>query len=167
MSNDGGLTWSKPEPTELAASSSPAMLMQIPTTGDLLVVWNQASPDEILAGLARHRLSCAVSSDEGRTWKHHRNLESLDDVAYVEPPPIQIYQMVNWLDGYQQPIDRGRYHRAPGPVRSTYAAGTFVGEHAVICYDYGWRPDEAAGRMRLFGTKVKVIPIDWFYRGPT
>ena len=164
-SNDNGLSWSRPEPTTLASSSAPALVTQIPTTGDLLVVWNQASPEEIFSALGRHRLSCAVSQNEGKTWKHFQNLESLDDVSYIEPPEIKVYQMVNWLEGYKQPIDRKRYPRAPGPVRATYAASTFVGDHAVICYDYGWRPDANTGKNKVFGTKIKVIPIPWFYQG--
>ena len=49
-----------------------------------------------MIGVYRHRLSTAVSKDDGETWEHHKNLESLDDVTYVEPdgagalPPGQV-----------------------------------------------------------------------------
>ena len=44
---------------------------------------------ETLQGLYRHRLSWAISKDEGLTWQNHKNLESLDDVSYIEPTPIE------------------------------------------------------------------------------
>ena len=40
---------------------------------------------EIADGLARMRMSCAISKDDGETWQHFRNLESLDDAGYIEP----------------------------------------------------------------------------------
>ena len=162
-SADGGVSWSKPQPSGLAAADAPPTTARLPGSGDLLVIWNQASPDEIACGLARHRLSCAVSSDEGRTWKHFRNLESLDDECHLPVPPLQVYQQP--IDGYKQPIDRNRYHRAPGAVRCAYSAITFVGSDAVVCYDYGWRPDPVTGRRKHFGTKVKVVPCEWFTEG--
>ena len=162
-SADGGVSWSKPQPSGLAAADAPPTTARLPGSGDLLVIWNQASPDEIACGLARHRLSSAVSSDEGRTWKHFRNLESLDDECRLPVPPLQVYQQP--IDGYKQPIDGNRYHRAPGAVRCAYSAITFVGTDAVICYDYGWRPDPVTGKRKHFGTKVKVVPCEWFTEG--
>ena len=159
-SSDGGVRWSKPQPSGLAAADAPATTARLPGSGDLLVIWNQASPEEIAGGLARHRLSTAVSADEGRTWDHFRNLESLDDECRLPQPPVQVYQQP--IEGYRQPIDRRRYHRAPGPVRCAYSAITFVGTDAVVCYDCGWRPDPVTGRRRTFGTRIKVVPCDWF-----
>ena len=75
ISDDEGLTWSLPQPTELASSYSPCRLRTIPTTGDLLCVWNQVSGDEIRRGFRRSRLSLAISTDDGGSWGHFKTLE--------------------------------------------------------------------------------------------
>ena len=53
FSGDGGNTWSYVEPTHVASSYSPAMLRRIPTTGDLLCIWNNVGADEIRNGFRR------------------------------------------------------------------------------------------------------------------
>jgi len=68
FSKDQGLRWSKPEPTQLTSPSSPASIKRIPSTGDLLLLWNNATK-------TRTPLTCAVSKDEGETWGHIKNLE--------------------------------------------------------------------------------------------
>jgi len=67
-STDGGLTWSPPVTTGLAAPVAPATIKRIPSTGDLLLIWNH-SPDR------RVPLSAAISRDDGETWEHIRDLE--------------------------------------------------------------------------------------------
>ncbi|QDU60151.1 Sialidase precursor [Planctomycetes bacterium Pan216] len=65
LSDDGGASWSTPEPTELASPDSPAVLARIPSTGDLLVLWNNvASP----SNWPRTPLTAALSRDEGASW---------------------------------------------------------------------------------------------------
>ena len=76
-SRDQGETWSTPEPTDLAAAPrSPVKVGRIPSTGDLLVVWNN-SPDR------RSPLSTAISEDEGKSWKHVKNLEQDPQYTYA------------------------------------------------------------------------------------
>jgi hypothetical protein len=67
-SSDRGETWSQPEPMELDSPLSPQSIKRIPSTGDLLLVWNN-SPKE------RFPLTTAISHDEGRTWDHINNLD--------------------------------------------------------------------------------------------
>ena len=77
QSSDQGLTWSEPEPMMLLCPESPTAMARIPSTGDLLVVFNNTfDPTRRI----RRPLTSAISPDEGRTWKHFRNFES--DVAY-------------------------------------------------------------------------------------
>jgi len=88
-SSDGGESWTKVETTDLAMSNSPCALCRIPTTGDLLLVWNQMSAEEICRGHRRSRLSLAISEDDGQTWGRLRTLElgpGVEDVEWVEPP---------------------------------------------------------------------------------
>ena len=76
-SRDQGETWSTPEPTDLAAAPrSPVKVGRIPSTGDLLVVWNN-SPDR------RSPLSTAISQNEGKSWKHVKNLEQDPQYTYA------------------------------------------------------------------------------------
>ncbi len=182
-SDDRGETWHEPAATDLACPPSPCTIKRIPKTGDLLVIWNQVSRWESMQGLFRHRLSCAVSSDEGETWHHHRNLESLDDTTHVEPVGVSTVL----LGPARQPIDRARYHRAPGVLRYSYPSCTFFKDTAVITYGasvlgdpevigrtysldfdalaekFGFTPSPKNPAKKLGNNKVRVLSIDWFY----
>ena len=159
ISEDQGATWSKIEPTCLSTDGSPCLLRRIPSTGDLLVIWTQTSAEEFQMYLTRHRLTCAVSRDEGKTWGNFRNLESLDDTAWVEPAEIKRYQVDPKYPGYHQPEDRKRYHRAPGALRVGYPTCTFVGDRAIITYGYGCADDP----IGYVACKIRVLGVGWFY----
>src|SRR5699024_517994 len=74
-SSDRGETWSPVEPSNIPSPVSPAMIEKIPGTGDWLLVWNNNDgSDSDLEG-KRTPLTAAVSSDEGKTWKHIQNIE--------------------------------------------------------------------------------------------
>jgi len=175
-SEDKGKTWLEVQPTPLIGPPAPCSLVRIPGTGDLLAVWSQVSAMEVMEGLYRHRLSTAVSSDGGVTWKHFRNLESLDDTAKVD-------DAVPWVVLFgpaRQPVDRKRYHRAPGPLRASYPTCTFAGGRAIITYGlstlgdkevitrtYGMDYDDVVRKLGMGpearANKVCVMPVDWFY----
>jgi len=185
-SEDGGETWLEAEPTDLVCKAGPMCLKRLPDSDDLLVIWNQVSAWEQMIGIYRHRLTCAISSDGGVTWKNHKNLESLDDVSYLEPGPIE-----HRLTGARpcQPIDRVRYHRAPRPLRMDQPACAFhdgtaivfhghgvLGNPDVITNMYGMDFDDVCARFgfkpwpgtdarhRVLGNnKIHVVPIEWFY----
>ncbi len=83
-SDDGGDTWSEPgQLSTLKAPEAPATLRRIPSTGDLLLVWNNTFAPDAGHGGRRTPLTAAISSDDGRTWSHIRNLESRDDRSYA------------------------------------------------------------------------------------
>jgi hypothetical protein len=161
ISKDGGISWSNPEPVQLAASYSNTKLMRIPSTGDLLLIWNQISTAEILSGLSRHRLSTAISRDEGASWSNFCNLESLDDRAHIEPPSSvpQVYRMKDY--GYRQPIDPKSYPHAPSCLRVCYPTVAFWKNEVAITYDYGF--GGAAALKDGSATKIKIVSIDWLY----
>jgi len=175
-SPDRGHTWLEAEPTDLALTPSPSPLRRLPKTGDLLVIWNQTSRWENMIGLYRHRLSCAISKDEGETWQHHKNLESLDDTTRVEVDGFET--LVS--GGYRQPLDRVRYHRAPAPLRFNQPTCCFLDDKVIITYGmcvWGDKPvitetyrmdyDELMRKAGLApydrGNKVRVLSTDWFY----
>lgn len=79
-SSDGGETWSEPAATMLLGSAAPASLSRVPTTGDILVVWNH-NPGASM----RNPLTAAISSDEGKTWTNFKNLEDAAGDAWAYP----------------------------------------------------------------------------------
>ena len=85
---DQGQTWYSMQPTELASSQAPPMLVRIPSNGDLLCVWNQVSGEEIRRGFHRGRLSAAISKDSGLTWGHFKTIElqeGMEDGGRIAP----------------------------------------------------------------------------------
>ncbi|MFH0965902.1 MAG: sialidase family protein [Planctomycetota bacterium] len=161
-SSDGAETWSDPEPTPLAAAYAPCASARMPD-GNLLAIWNQNSLEEDLIGLRRHRLTCAVSEDDGNTWKHFRNLEGLDDRAFFPDRPLNwdVFSY-NHEAPYRQPEDRALYPHVPGPLRCAYPAVAFAGKTAVIAYDYG----AAVGVFDQAYVRTRSLPLEWFYENP-
>ncbi len=72
-SDDGGETWSPLAPSNIVSPLSPASIERIPSTGDLLLVWNDGA-DPRCQG-QRRPFSAAISKDEGKTWG---NIKTLD-----------------------------------------------------------------------------------------
>ena len=176
-SRDGGLTWYPAEPTELASSQSPPLLIRIPRTGDLLCIWNQVSGAEIRRGFLRGRLSAAVSTDDGLTWGHFRTLElqpGMDEVARVAPE----FPMPRHLVG------RSPFSHLPDDFAMfTYPNVDIVEEQVFVRYLRAWaravegreaRPvDDQAPRMwprhedreaeMQFESVLRQYPLAWFY----
>ena len=129
---NGGKTWLSVLPTELSSSQSPPILVRMPTTGDLLCVWNQVSCEEIHRGFLRGRLSAALSKDSGMTWTNFKTLElqeHMDDVARVAPE-FPIARRVVGRPGLGQLPD--------GFAMFTYPNVDIVGETVFIRYSRMW-----------------------------
>ncbi|MGH9397255.1 MAG: sialidase family protein [Terriglobia bacterium] len=175
-SSDGGDTWCSVQPTDLASSQSPPLLIRLPQTGDLLCVWNQASGEEIRRGMLRNRLSSAISEDSGVSWKHFKNIElseGVADVAYVTPEfPIP-----------RQILGRPGLGQLPDAFAMfTYPNVDIVGDHVFIRYSRMWpepKKGEAAtnklpttasaadthAEAEMKGEPVlRIYPLEWFYR---
>ena len=75
-SSDGGETWSKLESLGVRAPEAPSTLRRIPSTGDLVLIFNDTFTPGAGHGGKRTPLTAAISSDEGLTWKNVGNLES-------------------------------------------------------------------------------------------
>jgi sialidase-1 len=82
-SDDGGDTWSRAASWGVQAPEAPSTLRRIPSTGDLLLIYNDTFVRGAGHGGQRTPLTAAVSSDDGRTWKHRRNLETDTDSTYA------------------------------------------------------------------------------------
>ena len=82
-SSDGGETWSEPASWGVRAPEAPATLRRIPSTGDLLLIWNDSFTEKAGHGGKRNPLTAAISQDEGKTWIHKRNIESTAGETYA------------------------------------------------------------------------------------
>ncbi len=90
---DGGETWSAPGPTELEAPVSPVSIKRIPSTRDLLVIWNDRSQRTDGEPFSRRTpLTSAISRDEGKSWGGVKNIESDHSRTYC-------YTSVTFVDG--------------------------------------------------------------------
>ncbi|MGI5818477.1 MAG: sialidase family protein [Armatimonadota bacterium] len=100
-SADRGVTWSEPEPMGVGAPVAPSTITRIPSTGDLLMVWNDCFRDDPEAEEMRTPLTAAISRDEGGSWEHLRDLETARDlwfaytsVTFVDDRALLTY----WVD---------------------------------------------------------------------
>ena len=84
-SEDGGETWSEPSSLGPIAPEAPATLRRIPSTGDLLLIWNKNLDPSASHGGKRTPLNVAISKDEGETWILERELETNPNLSYSYP----------------------------------------------------------------------------------
>lgn len=71
FSTNDGTSWSVIEPTKIISPLSPASMKRIPSTGDLLLVWNNNGKNQ-----KRIPLNVAVSKNEGKDWEHIKTIEN-------------------------------------------------------------------------------------------
>ena len=81
-SNDKGETWSPVARSNIKSPVSPASIERIPSTGDLLLVWNNNGGDDPAIKGKRTPLTVAISKDEGNTWQKIKNVEDDPDGWY-------------------------------------------------------------------------------------
>ena len=75
-STDQGVNWGKIELIkELEAPLSPASIIRLKQTGDLLLIWNNNAQ-------ARNPLNSAISRDDGKTWENIRIVDKKDGPAW-------------------------------------------------------------------------------------
>ena len=156
-SADGGTTWTAVLPSMLANSGSPVRLRRIPSTGDLLLVWNQVSREEVSRGYRRGRLSAAISKDGGHSWENHKTIElstGLEDIARIPPEsPITMVRSRHHV-GYL-PEEYAYYH---------YANVTFAGDRVFVVYNRGM-PLRGIAELNLQEQQkvLRIYPLSWFY----
>ncbi len=75
-SKDRGTSWSQLKPSTMVSPLSPATIKRIPSTSQLLLVWNDHRDIPSQLRGKRTPLSVAVSSDHGQTWQNTRVLEN-------------------------------------------------------------------------------------------
>ncbi len=75
FSDDQGMTWTPIEAGNIRSPLSPASIERIPSTGDLLLVWNN-NFETGRDGGKRTPYNLAISKDEGKTWQKIKTIES-------------------------------------------------------------------------------------------
>jgi Neuraminidase (sialidase) len=99
-SNDGGLSWETPRPSQLTAHNSPAALWKLDDSPDVLVTWDD-SPT------GRDPLTAALSTNGGKTWSKPRVIVRTGGPQASYPSAIQAKDgtmIIVW----QQNVDKGR-----------------------------------------------------------
>ena len=85
-SKDNGQTWSTPRPSQILSPEAPATVTKVPSTGDLLLIWNDhaGKPEEYRRRQPpiRTPLAVAISRDEGKTWENKKLIEDEPDHGY-------------------------------------------------------------------------------------
>ena len=84
-SRDRGETVSEPWDTGVQCPAAPCIVKRIPSTGDLLLIWNNAKPDRPGSGGPRMPLTTAISKDDGETWTNVKDLEPDLSRSYMYP----------------------------------------------------------------------------------
>ena len=92
FSEDQGLTWSAVEPGNIKSPLSPASIERIPSTGDLLLVWNN-NYESGRDGGKRTPFNLAISKDEGASWQLIKTIES-------DPAGWYCYTAIEFVDKY-------------------------------------------------------------------
>ncbi|HEY2762147.1 MAG TPA: exo-alpha-sialidase, partial [Pirellulales bacterium] len=81
-SDDQGVHWSKPEQTELPAPDSEPLVARIPSSGDLLLLWDNV---ESHSNWPRSPLASAISKDDGKTWGSFHDVDARQDFDAAYP----------------------------------------------------------------------------------
>ena len=156
---DGGEHWLSMQPTELSCSQSPALLVRIPSSGDLLCIWNQVSAKEIRRGMQRSRLSSAISTDSGENWHHFKTIdacEGMPDMGHIAPEfPIPCLLRGNFELGKVP----DNYYSVDYPNIDIVEDQVFVRYSRQWCMQTGEETAEKTGAGVL-----RIYPLDWFYR---
>jgi len=83
VSEDRGDTWSEPYSLGVTAPEAPATIRRIPSTGDLLLIYNPTFVPGAGLGGPRTPLAAAISTDESKTWLRATDLEARNDRSYA------------------------------------------------------------------------------------
>ena len=181
-SNDNGETWTRLQPTSLAACTTPAQIRTLPN-GHLLCVWNQTSEQETKSGLNRTRISSAISRDGGRVWEFFQNVQSLHETTRVEPGPIHPVRP----EEISFPAGRAATERDPQYIgnreehaRFSYPSVFVMKDRVFITHTYKGMLMEHPTLAQLIehrtgdihpetgeimGQYLKILPLKWFYGG--
>ncbi len=85
FSHDFGQSWSEAEPSGVTGPEAPCAIRRIPSTGDILLVWNNNYVPGADHQGARNPLTIAISKDEGYSFTYIKNIEDETVHTYSYP----------------------------------------------------------------------------------
>lgn len=98
-SRNSGKNWTPAQPSKFLSPCSPLSIKRMPGTGALLAVWNDRSrrwkleKGNLKSSWGRTPLVAAISDNDGKTWRHHKLLES-------DPQRGYCYTAIHFHGGY-------------------------------------------------------------------
>lgn len=163
-SSDEGESWTMVETTDLHNADTPVRLARIPSTGDLLLVWNQVTAQEQRSGYGRGRLSTAISRDSGQSWTYFKTLElspGMRDIRRVaDPEPAHFVRAGEATRPGQTP-----QNPANGFMESSRPSIHFFDGYLYIDHQQWFRPNAWAGESerRDIHQKLHILPVEQLY----
>ncbi len=164
-STDGGVHWEQGVLNSLVSSLSPIWLTRIPTTGDLLCVWNQSTSEETATGYYRSRLTSAITRDSGATWQNFRTLvcapgsKNIGRITNPDPPGFLQSPSAMPPELDRIPPEGHRTVRHPR-IR-------FIDDIAYVTFDDRWYNQQGEKfkdpDCRRDKWMLRAVPISWFY----
>ncbi|MEO7649400.1 MAG: sialidase family protein [Bryobacteraceae bacterium] len=118
-SKDKGVTWTAPEPMNLDSPLSPQSIKRIPSTGHLVIIWNNSKTK-------RFPLTAAISKDDGETWVNVRNLDE-------DPAHSYAYTSIEFLK------DRALFSYYAGPPPGVRGEGRWSLKLKVVPLDWFYK----------------------------
>ena len=84
ISTDNGVTWAQPVAVDgIDTPSSTNTIVTIPSTGDVMLVWNNQPYDPANGNGTRNPLTAAITADHGLTYGNVRNIFEYDDSSWA------------------------------------------------------------------------------------
>jgi len=170
-SHDNGVTWTRPVPTSLAASETPAQIRRL-ANGHLLIVWNQEGDEEVRRGLNRTRVSSAISRNGGSVWEFFQNVTTLVPVARVEAGPLRAVrpEQLHFLPGSPAPVRAGPdLGDSDVWIRTSYPSVLVLADRVIVAHTYSrYAEDPVKAELVVpdsFNQIQRVLPLTWFYGG--
>lgn len=81
-SSNAGETWSPVQLSNIVSPLAPASIERIPSTGDLLLVWNFNDETDVRIKGKRTPFNTAISRDDGQTWTNIQTIAADMDTRY-------------------------------------------------------------------------------------
>lgn len=170
-SKDNGETWTRPAPTALAATETPAQVRRL-ASGHLLMVWNQESEDEVKRGYNRTRVSTAISRNGGSVWEFFQNVSTLLPGARVEPGPVRAVRPAqhHFAPGVPAPVrNPDDFGDSDAWVRTSYPSVLALRDRVLIAHTFSHFEEDPVKAQMVnpgpYNQVLRVLPMRWFYGG--